>query len=151
MSHVQRPGRDPPHIGVGNIARNRQARRAAALALDIYEIIILPRAIAMVVMLVALLILADAAALLSASLGAWALLHVYPPHFWQSLISRTTLGHLGEGLVKGALFGVVMAMISTHFALNARRGARGVGDAVQAQVVACALALFVVDYLVAAW
>ena len=121
------------------------------LALDIYEIIILPRAVAMVVTLVALLILADAVALLTASLGAWVWLDVSPPHFWQSLLTRTTLAHLGEGLTKGALFGAAMAMISTHFALQSQRGARGVGAAVHAQVVTCAFALLLVDYLVAAW
>ena len=121
------------------------------LALDIYEIIILPRAIAMVVTLMALLILGDAVALVTASLGAWAWLHVAPSHFWQSLLSRTTLMHLGEGLLKTAVFGALMAMISTHYALRCERGARGVGAAVQAQVVACALALFMVDYLVAGW
>jgi phospholipid/cholesterol/gamma-HCH transport system permease protein len=48
--------------------------------------------------------------------------------------------------VKGAVFGLVIALTSCHFGITVKGGAVGVGRAVNAAVVAAAVGIMVLDY-----
>ena len=50
------------------------------------------------------------------------------------------------GLIKSAVFGLIIALSSCYFGLAVRGGAPGVGRAVNASVVASAVGIFVSDY-----
>ena len=117
------------------------------LALDVFELVVVPRTLAMILSLTCLLVLGDAVALLAGALSARMLLGV---GFWQFFLSIIDL--LGPqdflvGLVKAGVFGLVMAVVSTHFGMSNEGGSAGVGRAVNAQVVATAVCLVLVDYL----
>lgn len=117
------------------------------LALDPYEIIIVPRAVAMVVSMFALVCLGDLVAVLGGALAANVLLDVDSAQFLTSLSTRVTVGDFVLGLEKALVFGLAIAMVSTYFGLSAKGGSTGVGRAVNAQVVGCALSLSLADYL----
>lgn len=116
------------------------------LALDVYEVLVLPRTLAMVLGLGALCIYGDLVAVLAGAVSARLLVGVELVQFGRSLLERLSPGDFLVGLEKALAFGLVIAVVSTHFGLRARGGSTGVGRAVNAQVVACAVALFVVDY-----
>lgn len=120
------------------------------LAIDVYEALILPRVISMTLALTALVILGDLVAVVAGAGGAWLLLDLDAASFARSLTTRLAPADFLMGVGKGAGFGLMVALVSTHFGLAARGGSRGVGRAVNAQVVACALAIFAVDYLLTA-
>jgi phospholipid/cholesterol/gamma-HCH transport system permease protein len=55
---------------------------------------------------------------------------------------------IGEGLIKGAVFGLTIMLTCCYKGYNASGGAKGVGQATTEAMVASALAIFVLDYLV---
>lgn len=117
------------------------------LALDVFELVILPRTLGMVIALVCLIVFGDCVALVAGGLCARVLMGV---SFWSFVHSIAE--HLGPrdflvGVAKAGVFGVVMAVVSTHFGLSHKGGSEGVGRAVNAQVVASAVCLVLVDYL----
>ena len=53
-----------------------------------------------------------------------------------------------EGLIKGALFGLTVALICCYKGFNASGGAKGVGQATTEAMVASALSIFILDFIV---
>ncbi len=132
------------------LATMRVTDQLAALeimAIDVYEVLIAPRFIAMVVSLGALVVIGNAFAVLAGALAARVLLGLQFSAFARSLIEGLDASDFLVGVEKALVYGAVIALVSTHFALRAERGAKGVGAAVNAQVVACAIAIFASDYL----
>lgn len=54
-----------------------------------------------------------------------------------------------SGLIKAAVMGFLVATISTYFGLNAKQGAKGVGDGATKAVVVSSVAILVADYVLA--
>ncbi|MEM1129694.1 MAG: ABC transporter permease [Pseudomonadota bacterium] len=54
---------------------------------------------------------------------------------------------VGSGLVKGAVFGFLIAVMGCYFGMNSALGARGVGAATKAAVVAAAVLILASNYL----
>lgn len=55
---------------------------------------------------------------------------------------------IGEGLIKGAVFGLFIALMACFKGYNAAGGAKGVGQATTEAMVGSALGIFILDYLV---
>ncbi|MEZ5685067.1 MAG: ABC transporter permease [Paracoccaceae bacterium] len=54
---------------------------------------------------------------------------------------------VGSGLVKGAAFGFIIAIMGCYFGMNSARGAQGVGRATKSAVVAASVAILAANYL----
>ncbi|HET6970826.1 MAG TPA: ABC transporter permease, partial [Phenylobacterium sp.] len=54
---------------------------------------------------------------------------------------------VGQGLVKAAVFGFIVALMGCYHGYNAAGGARGVGRATTHAVVSSAILIFACDYL----
>ena len=54
---------------------------------------------------------------------------------------------VGSGLVKGAAFGFIVAIMGCYFGMNSSRGAQGVGRATKSAVVAASVAILAANYL----
>lgn len=50
------------------------------------------------------------------------------------------------GLIKGSVFGAIIAVIGCHKGLNAQQGAEGVGKATTASVVLSIILIFIFNY-----
>jgi phospholipid/cholesterol/gamma-HCH transport system permease protein len=55
---------------------------------------------------------------------------------------------IGEGLIKGAVFGLFIALVACFKGYHASGGAKGVGQATTEAMVASALGIFILDYFV---
>lgn len=55
---------------------------------------------------------------------------------------------IAEGLIKGAVFGLFIALVACYKGFNASGGAKGVGQATTEAMVASALGIFILDYFV---
>jgi phospholipid/cholesterol/gamma-HCH transport system permease protein len=131
---------------LATMAVTEQLDAVRVLALDLYELLVVPRALAMILGLTALVIFGDLVAVVAGALSARWLMGVDFGQFARSLASHLSAGDVLIGVEKALAFGLVIAVVSTHFGITARGGSSGVGRAVNAQVVACAVALFVADY-----
>ena len=54
---------------------------------------------------------------------------------------------VGSGLVKGAVFGFIVALMGCHHGMNSGRGAQGVGRATKAAVVAASVMILAANYV----
>ena len=54
---------------------------------------------------------------------------------------------VGSGLVKGAVFGFIVALLGCYFGMNSGRGAQGVGAATKAAVVAASVMILAANYV----
>ena len=54
---------------------------------------------------------------------------------------------VGSGLVKGAVFGFIVAVMGCYFGMNSGRGAQGVGAATKSAVVAASVLILAANYM----
>jgi phospholipid/cholesterol/gamma-HCH transport system permease protein len=136
---------------LGTMVVTEQLDALRVLAIDAISFLILPRFIAITATLFMMTLFADAIALVGAAYTAQGLLKVDPQTFFNGLttgIFNLSFGDVANGLFKSFLFGLLIALASCYFGLATKGGAPGVGRAVNAQVVASAAGVFVIDYLV---
>ncbi|MFO0681469.1 MAG: ABC transporter permease [Sandaracinus sp.] len=131
---------------LGTMVVTDQIDGLRALAIDPLGYLVLPRVIAMVVMLFVLTIVGDVVAISGAIVAAKALLDVDPRSFLNSFVTLLDSWDFFTGLIKSVVFGMMIAITSCYFGLSVKGGAPGVGRAVNAAVVAAASGIFVLDY-----
>ncbi|ADG80739.1 Phospholipid ABC transporter permease protein mlaE OS=Tsukamurella paurometabola (strain ATCC 8368/ DSM / CCUG 35730 / CIP 100753 / JCM 10117 / KCTC 9821/ NBRC 16120 / NCIMB 702349 / NCTC 13040) OX=521096 GN=Tpau_4170 PE=4 SV=1 [Tsukamurella paurometabola] len=71
---------------------------------------------------------------------------VTPGSYWLSFGAYATVRDLGFSMVKAALFGAIIAIVGCQHGLEAKGGARGVADAVNATVVVSTVAIIVLNF-----
>jgi phospholipid/cholesterol/gamma-HCH transport system permease protein len=117
-----------------------------ALAIDPIRFLVLPRVIAMVVMLVALTVIGDLVALLGAATVGRTMLNISGLTMYHSFADNLRPYDFLHGVYKSIAFGGVIAMTSCYFGVTVRGGAVGVGRAVNAAVVAAAVSIMLIDF-----
>jgi phospholipid/cholesterol/gamma-HCH transport system permease protein len=117
-----------------------------ALAIDPVRFLVVPRVIAMVMMLVALTIIGDLVALVGASLIGNLMLDIDFSTMYFSFTENLKPYDFLHGIYKSIAFGVAIAMTSCYFGVTVRGGAVGVGRAVNAAVVAAAVSIMLLDF-----
>ena len=133
---------------LGTMVVTEQLDALRVLAIDPIGFLIVPRFIAIVMTLFMMTLFADALALFGAAHTGKALLNVDPVTFYNGFTGGLLdFGDVANGLTKSVVFGVVIALASCHFGLATTGGAPGVGRSVNAQVVASAAGIFVLDYV----
>ncbi len=133
---------------LGTMKVTEQIDALRALAIDPIDYLVMPRFIAMVFMMSLLVVVGDATALIGGAFTSQLLLGVDMRIFFQSLIDYVALEDFTLGVYKAATFGVAIGITSCHFGLAVSGGAVGVGKAVNNAVVAGAISIFLLNYLV---
>ncbi len=117
-----------------------------ALSIDPLRFLVLPRVIAMVIMLAALTVLGDLVALLGAAVTARVVIGIDWATMFGSFADNLEPADFLHGVAKSLAFGFVIALSSCHFGLSVRGGSPGVGRAVNASVVASAISIVLLDF-----
>ncbi|MCC6620053.1 MAG: ABC transporter permease [Deltaproteobacteria bacterium] len=133
---------------LGTMVVTEQVDALRALAIDPLRYLVVPRFIAMMVMLTLLMALGDLFAIVGAALTSEALIGYSSKLLVQDLVDSRLLDELVMGIVKATSFGVAISCISCHFGLTVTGGATGVGRATNNSVVANATAIFVLDFVI---
>jgi len=131
---------------LGTMKVTEQIDALRTLAIDPIEYLVMPRIVAMLVMMTLLVVIGDAFALVGGMATAHFLIGVDPWVFWNSFAEYVLLGDFIGGVAKAATFGLAIGLVSCGFGLGVRGGAPGVGRAVNAGVMASAVGIFVLDY-----
>jgi phospholipid/cholesterol/gamma-HCH transport system permease protein len=118
-----------------------------ALAIDPIRFLIVPRITAMIFMLFLLTGIGDLIAIFGGALFGKVIVGVEYGVFWSSFVNNLRHWDFLHGLYKAAIFGLVISLTSCHFGINVRGGAVGVGRAVNAAVVAAAVGIMVLDFI----
>ena len=131
---------------LGTMTVTEQLERVRALAIDPVRYLIVPRVVAMVVMLFVLTVIGIMISILGGMLFSKLLLNLEYSTFYYSLILNLDWTDFVHGLVKAAVFGLSIALTSCYFGVSVRGGAIGVGRAVNAAVVAAAVSIMLLDF-----
>ena len=133
---------------LGTMKVTEQIDALRALAINPLHYLVLPRFLAMILMLFLLVVIGDLTALVGGAVTSQYLLGVDTELFYWSLVTYIHLEDFTSGLAKAAAFGFAIGVISCHFGMTVSGGAVGVGRAVNNSVVASAIAIFVLDYFI---
>jgi phospholipid/cholesterol/gamma-HCH transport system permease protein len=131
---------------LGTMVVTEQIDGLRSLAIDPVRYLLVPRVLAMVVMAFLLCVIGDFVSVLGGLVFARLMLGIDFAVFYSSFADNLKAWDMWHGLIKGAIFGLVIALTSCHFGLSVRGGAVGVGRAVNSAVVAAAVGIMVIDY-----
>jgi phospholipid/cholesterol/gamma-HCH transport system permease protein len=106
------------------------------LGISPHEFLVLPRVLALTLMMPLLCIYADLLGVLGGALVTTIVMGVQPRLYYEQTIHAITLGHVFGGILKATTYGLLIGMAGCFIGLRAGRSAAGVGRAATSAVVA---------------
>ncbi|PJK31634.1 MlaE family ABC transporter permease [Minwuia thermotolerans] len=130
---------------IGSMKVNEEVDAMRALGLDPMEVLVLPRVLALCLMMGPLALLADISGLIGGGLMAWIALDIPPAMFAERLVAAVKLSTLLVGLVKAPVFGALIAMVGCYEGLRTAGSAESLGQQTTRAVVEGIFIVIVVD------
>ena len=131
---------------IGSMRVTEQIDALVALATDPVQYLFVPRILAGVIVLPMLVVLANAVGIGGGYLVAVRLLGANPVVYLDNTFQFLDLNDLWSGLVKAAVFGLLLSLIGCQQGFDTKGGAEGVGRSTTAAVVLGSLAILVSDF-----
>lgn len=135
---------------LGTMAVTDQIDALRALAINPINYLLGPRFAAIVLMMFCLTAIGDLLAIGAAAGTIYLLINLDPRLFFASFVEMIVFWDFASGMIKAAVFGVAIALVSNYYGINTSGGAVGVGRSVNSAVVASAMSIFVFDYILTA-
>jgi len=133
---------------LGTMRVTEQVDALETMAVNPVQYLLVPRVLAGLVMVPMLTILFSTAGMSGAYFVAVTGLGISPGTFLTRTQQWLEPADVYEGVIKGAVFGLAVALICCYKGFNASGGAKGVGQATTEAMVASALSIFILDFLV---
>ena len=130
---------------IGSMKLREEIDAMRTLGLDPIEVLVLPRTIALLIMLPLLGMIANFAGLIGGMLMSWAELGVSPGMFITRLYQNTDIWHLAVGMIKAPFFAVIIGVIGCFEGMQVKGSAESVGRRTTASVVLAIFSVIVVD------
>lgn len=115
------------------------------LDIDPDETLILPRVLALTLMMPILALIGDVAGLFGGGVMAWAALDISPTIYIARLSENVDVTHAFVGLVKAPVFGMLIAIIGCRFGMQVGGDTESLGRMTSGSVVAAIFAVIVAD------
>lgn len=132
---------------LGSMVVTEQIEALEALGLSPVRMLVLPRLTALMLMLPLLTIFGDVVSIVGGMWLANTVAHIGYAEFIDSVRSRVVLSDFLKGLIKAAVFGVIIVLVGSYQGLRTRGGAAGVGRATTNAVVLAIILIFVSNFL----
>jgi phospholipid/cholesterol/gamma-HCH transport system permease protein len=132
---------------LGTMKVTEQVDALESMSQDPVEYLVIPRVLASTLMLPVLIGLADILGFFSGLLIAVSVGHINPYSYMSSAQTMLTTLDITGGLLKAVVFGMVISLLSCFMGLNAKSGAKGVGDVTTKAVVTSLICVFILNYL----
>lgn len=131
---------------IGTMQVKEQIDALRSLGASPIRYLVIPRFISAFVMLPVLTIFADMVGLFGGYIIAIYLGSINPSEYMARAQNLLELWDVFGGLIKTAIFGLLIALIACYKGMRTKGGARGVGEATTSSVVASLITLFIVNY-----
>lgn len=132
---------------LGSMVVTEQIEALEALGLSPVRMLVVPRVLALVVMLPLLTIIADIVSIAGGMWLAKEVAHIDNTSFLQSMRATVHASDFLRGLLKSAVFGLIVALVGCFYGLQTRGGAAGVGSATTRAVVVAIITIFIVNFI----
>lgn len=131
---------------IGTMKVSEQVDALESLGASPIRYLVIPRLIATTLMLPLLTVLTIITGFFGGYLVAVAVSKINGVQYMETAQSLASLWDVYGGLIKTAVFGVIIAIISCYKGLTTRGGAKGVGESTTSSVVITLISLFIVNY-----
>ena len=132
---------------LGSMVETEQIEALEALGLSPVRMLVVPRLVAMVIMLPVLTIFADIVSILGGAWLAHQVAHISYDVFSQSVRQAVGIADVLKGLLKSLVFAAIIVLIGAYQGLSTRGGAAGVGQATTGAVVISIILIFISNFL----
>lgn len=130
---------------IGAMQGNEEVDALTTLGISPVEFLVLPRMLALVLMTPLLCVYSNLMGLIGGYAVAMGMLNVTGSAYLHQTLNAAHLSDFAIGIVKSAVFGVIVAFAGCLKGINSGRSAAAVGDAATAAVVAGILYIIVTD------
>jgi conserved hypothetical integral membrane protein len=130
---------------IGTMKVNQEVDAISTLGLDVVELLVVPRALALMITLPLLAFYADIMGLFGGAVMSYATLDITFGQFIRQLHVAVTLPHFLVGLVKAPVFALVIAMVGCYEGLKVSGSAESVGTLTTKSVVESIFLVIVID------
>ncbi|MEP0147540.1 MAG: MlaE family lipid ABC transporter permease subunit [Lentilitoribacter sp.] len=130
---------------IGSMKVREELDAMRTLGLDPIEVLVLPRVIALIIMLPILGFIANISGLFGGALMSWIELGVSPSMFVTRLQENTDVWHLAIGMIKAPFFAAIIGIVACWQALQVKGSAESVGRRTTTSVVQAIFLVIVAD------
>jgi phospholipid/cholesterol/gamma-HCH transport system permease protein len=134
---------------LGNMKANEEIDALETLGIPAVEFLVLPRLIALGVMMPLLALYANLLGVVGGMMVAAGVLQIPPTAYWVEMQTSVGVMDIGTGLIKALTFGLLIGFAGCLRGLQAERSAAGVGRAATSAVVTGILLIIVFDAIYA--
>lgn len=132
---------------IGTMKVSEQIDALRTLAVEPMQYLTVPRVVAATLAMPVLVAVGDAIGVLGGYAVGVSRLGFDGPTYLRNSLDFLEFWDIGSGLVKGAVFGFLVALSGCYFGMNSGRGAQGVGDATKSAVVVASILILAANYL----
>ena len=130
---------------IGTMKVNEEIDAMQTIGLNVVDVLILPRVIALVIALPFLVFYADIMAMIGGAVMCYFDLGITVPMFVRQLHDAVTINTFLVGLIKAPVFAYVIAMVGCYEGMNVERNAASVGKLTTRSVVESVFLVIVLD------
>jgi phospholipid/cholesterol/gamma-HCH transport system permease protein len=132
---------------IGSMKMREEIDAMRVLGLDPIERLVIPRILALVILLPMLGFIANMSGLLGGGLMAWTQLGISPGMFRTQLLNNTDVSHALVGLSKAPVFAVIIGVVGCHQGMLVKGDTESLGRQTSRAVVIAIFMVIVVDAL----
>ena len=132
---------------LGSMVVTEQIEALTSMGLEVPRFLVVPRLLALLVMLPLLTIFADVVSILGGMWIAQTYAHISNDTFMTSARQAVGFEDVVKGLVKSLVFAVIIALVGSYQGLRTRGGAAGVGVATTGAVVLSIMLIFASNFV----
>ena len=132
---------------IGTMVVGEEIEALEAMALDPIRFLVVPRVVATTLSLILLSVLSDLMSVIMGCVAGVFFLDIPFELYKQNTIDQLKLSDFTTGLLKAAVFGLILGLIACQNGLRVTGGAAGVGKATTATVVQTVVSVVLADLL----
>ncbi len=131
---------------IGSMVVTDQVEALRSMGIEPARYLVVPRLLALVVMLPLLTIFADVISIIGGAWVAKIFAHIGYSDFMQSARTTISMGDVEKGLIKTVVFAAIIALVGSFQGLRTRGGAAGVGKSTTGAVVVSMMLIFISNF-----
>ena len=135
---------------IGSMRVTEQIDALTVMAIDPVQYLILPRLIAALIMMPLLTVISNFVGVAGGYLVGVKLLGIHAGIFMNKIYELVDSSDMYNGLIKAAVFGLLMALVGCYYGFHTSGGAEGVGRATTNSVVTGSILILMSDYIMTA-
>ena len=131
---------------IGTMAITEQIDALVTLRINTFQYLVVPRILAGVCILPCLTLFSMICGIIGGYVTSVYVLELSPEDYITSIRNFVELADINGGLIKAAVFGLILTWVGTYKGFFTRGGARGVGIATTQSVVVSSILIVITDY-----